>query len=250
MADGKNAGPIVTWDKSSSNYSVSGASKPIGYVDWRDAARFCNWLTTGDTENGVYNFSAPGIGVMDHLAAAEAFGTAFFLPTEDEWYKAAYHKNNGVSGDYWVYPTGSDQEPADVGSDAFSTGYANYHTGDSDLVAVDAAGSASPYGTIGQGGNVYEWTESVFLGENDRIYRGGSSINLNTTQMESRNRQNNSRTFARWDIGFRIGAIGPDLGFEPGGNDPIVPEPATVTLYGLGLAGLVTVRVARSRGRS
>lgn len=30
------------------------------------------------------------------------------IPTEDEWYKAAYHKNDGATGSYWNHPTQTD----------------------------------------------------------------------------------------------------------------------------------------------
>ena len=36
----------------------------------------------------------------------------FWIPSEDEWYKAAYHKNDGVTGNYFDYPTGSDATPS------------------------------------------------------------------------------------------------------------------------------------------
>jgi formylglycine-generating enzyme len=36
----------------------------------------------------------------------------FWIPTENEWYKAAYHKNDGVTGNYWDYPTRSDSVPS------------------------------------------------------------------------------------------------------------------------------------------
>ena len=29
----------------------------------------------------------------------------YWIPTENEWYKAAYHKNDGVTGNYFDYPT-------------------------------------------------------------------------------------------------------------------------------------------------
>jgi hypothetical protein len=38
-------------------------------------------------------------------------GARWFLPSEDEWYKAAYHKNDGVTGNYWDYPTSTDAVP-------------------------------------------------------------------------------------------------------------------------------------------
>ena len=32
----------------------------------------------------------------------------YFLASEDEWYKAAFHKNDGVMANYWLYATNPD----------------------------------------------------------------------------------------------------------------------------------------------
>ena len=70
--------------------------------------RFANWVATGNTETGFYNlsgvnaFASQGIhGVGSYVAIANV----------DEWYKAAYHKNDGVTGNYYLYPTSSNVLP-------------------------------------------------------------------------------------------------------------------------------------------
>ena len=77
----------------------------MNYVDFWDAARFCNWLHngqgTGDTESGAY------VNIGDHDSFARQPDAKWWIPTEDEWYKAAYHKNDGVTDHYWDYPTAS-----------------------------------------------------------------------------------------------------------------------------------------------
>ena len=35
-------------------------------------------------------------------------GSNWVIPTDNEWYKAAYHKNDGVTDHYYLYPTSSD----------------------------------------------------------------------------------------------------------------------------------------------
>lgn len=81
------------------------ANRPVNYVSWYDAARFANWLTTGDTERGVYHFTEGHLSdVVVHEQATSRSGMAYFLPTEDEWYKAAYHANDGITGNYWRIP--------------------------------------------------------------------------------------------------------------------------------------------------
>ena len=41
------------------------------------------------------------------MAVTRKPGATWVIPTEDEWYKVAYHKNDGVTGNYGDYPTGS-----------------------------------------------------------------------------------------------------------------------------------------------
>ena len=63
------------------------ANRPVNYVSYWDAARFCNWLHNGqgngDTETGAYTLNGyngtggPGI-VRNRLAK-------WFLPSENEW---------------------------------------------------------------------------------------------------------------------------------------------------------------------
>lgn len=90
-------------------------NRPVNLVSWYDAARYTNWLTTGNTENGVYEMTGlTSVGtILPHVTAAAilAVPVAYFIPTENEWYKAAYHMNDGLTGNYWDYPTSSDTMP-------------------------------------------------------------------------------------------------------------------------------------------
>ena len=69
-------------------------NNPVVYVSFFDAMRFTNWLQngqgSGSTESGVYTI---GNGVNETRNPS----AAYFVPSEDEWYKAAYHKNDGVT---------------------------------------------------------------------------------------------------------------------------------------------------------
>ena len=86
-------------------------------------------------------------------------GAKFFIPTEDEWYKAAYHKNDGVTGNYWDYPTASNTAPIntlpDPGNhanfyDSLGTGNNDYTIGSPyhRTVVGEFAKSDSSYGTF------------------------------------------------------------------------------------------------------
>jgi len=99
-------------------------NNPVIYARWYSAIRFANWLTNGqgsaNTESGSYTLVGGAVPTNPELITRIP-GAIWVLPTENEWYKAAYHKNNGVTGNYWDYATGtnsvpfSDQPP---GSDA------------------------------------------------------------------------------------------------------------------------------------
>ncbi len=180
---------------SSPNYSYSvgadWADRPVNHVSWGDAARFCNWLHNGQptgaqdlttTEDGSYYLNG-ATGTATLLVVREPDAT-WVVPSEDEWYKAAYHKNDGVTGNYWDYPTESDAAPtaeAPAGTD-MTNGSANYSPDGYvigapyyriEVGAYDAKPSDSPYGSFDQGGNVSEWNEAVFYGAS-RGLRGGS----------------------------------------------------------------------------
>jgi formylglycine-generating enzyme len=84
-------------------------NRPVAYVDWGDAARFCNWLTNGKPTTGEENASTTEEGsymldgAIDDATLADVMreeNAVYVLPNADEWYKAAYHKNDGVTANY------------------------------------------------------------------------------------------------------------------------------------------------------
>jgi formylglycine-generating enzyme required for sulfatase activity len=176
--------------------SADRANRPVNYVSWGDAARFANWLQNGQPKavDVFMDWSATGYGAY-YIEGAVTEGARgmvqretdwqWAVPTEDEWYKAAYHMNDGVTGNYFDYPTRSDSPPGhdmteatDPGNNANSgwlgSPYYCTEVGEYEL-------SVSPYGTFDQGGNVAEWTETVvgpYVPEM-RLRRGGVPWGLN-----------------------------------------------------------------------
>jgi len=149
-------------------------SKPVRLVSFFNAMRFVNWLENGQpigpqgpetTEDGTYSIS-------DGISETRTNTATFFLPSEDEWYKAAYHKNDGVTANYWDYPTQSDDAPnaAGPGGGAQIGNFADVVGDTTDVGAY--TGTTSAYGGFDFGGNVFEWTEGV-EGPN-RVIRGGT----------------------------------------------------------------------------
>ena len=84
------------------------ANKPVNYVSFYDALRFANWLNngqgSGDTETGAYTLLGGRRSRTTRSRATRARSS--FLPSENEWYKAAYY-DPALAG-YFDYPTGSD----------------------------------------------------------------------------------------------------------------------------------------------
>ncbi|MBW8001143.1 MAG: SUMF1/EgtB/PvdO family nonheme iron enzyme [Planctomycetes bacterium] len=79
-----------------------GDNIPTNGVNWYEATQFCNYLTTGDKSQGAYLFSGDNTNPGDFLgidrgSAVTAYGTVYVIPTEDEWYAAAYYTPAGYS---------------------------------------------------------------------------------------------------------------------------------------------------------
>lgn len=177
--------------------SSRGANKPASDVSWNEAARFVNWLNESSGYSPAYKFNtqpaqtgySPNDGISLWQVGDAGYNAAnpyrnadahYYLPSTDEWYKAAYY--NPESGSFFRYPTGSDSAPRSVvGGTAsgtavyYSPAYPVEASGPADITN---AGGLSPYGTMGQGGNVFELLETSFAGGNGntgspRLVRGG-----------------------------------------------------------------------------
>ena len=204
---GTDADPFV--------YTVSSQStsdQPMPWVTWYSAARFVNWLNNGatsaaSTETGAYNLNGATSGVFTHTAEAK-----FWLPTENEWYKAAYFDpllNNG-SGGYWNIPTGSNLYPDAVDPSGWTNAanYNDFRPKNSKLTDTGAyTFSPSSYGTYDQAGNLWEFLEASF--QQNHIVRGGS-WSYGYTPIESTTRRDYVADYLDDDTGFRIAtAISP-----------------------------------------
>ena len=226
------------------NSGGNGPLKPAVGVSWNEAARFVNWLNRSKGYHAAYNFTSNGYNDNIGLWGSGEYSgnnqfrhkdAYYFLPNVDEWYKAAYYdanKNGANNGGYWNWPTQSDQEPVHI-----SEGYVGAVTGGQVGPAdINLAGSLSAYGTMGQGGNAWEWNETSLDLTNDdpnenRLRRGGVYYGAGYG-LESSNGSWSRSPSDETDVsGFRVA---------------MVPEPSALSLSAIGLGGWAMMRRRRS----
>jgi hypothetical protein len=139
----------------------------------------------------------------------------YFLPSEDEYYKAAFHKNDGVTANYWDYATGSNTLPAPGAS---GTGAGTVVYNQAAPATVDNAGGLSSYGTRGQTGNAGEMKESAFDGSNnspsERRVRGGGRWWQDASSVNSSFRNEHPLSYTSPEVGFRIASVPEAAGFD------------------------------------
>ena len=216
----------AAWSTYATNYpslypSASAAANdcPAYSVNWGEAARFCNWLQNGQptgpegvgtTETGAYTLDGDTSNLLTETRDA---GAKYFLPTETEWFKAAYFSPS--TGAYWTYPTQSNTVPSNALS-ATGTNNANFFSGSSYTDPTNwvtpvgvFAGSPGPFGTYDMGGDAYQWVEDAF--ENKyRVLRGGawdssSSILASNVSAPSARRPRHSTSGFVWQVSRGVG---------------------------------------------
>lgn len=181
------------------SYTATDPNKPAGHINFWRAARFVNWLTTGDTESGVYVLTPTGISnnTITRNATAWANG-GYAIASVNEWYKAAYYSGSptGADGDgYWYYP---------VQSNGITTADANFDNIVGELTDVGTYSHApSHYGTYDQAANAWEWCDDI-IGEYSRARRSSSYKQLIDDLMLSLYQGDYNPSPAGNDYGFRI----------------------------------------------
>jgi len=219
-------------------YSVIGSpDRPITYVSWFDAARFANWMANGQgrggTETGAYTLA----GATTGDAVARNPGATFYIPPEDEWFKAAYYSPllNSGTGAYSTYATQSNDAPGNqiIAGAPNQANYApggvysvtqssSYSSGQNYLTNVGAfTGSPSFYGTFDQSGNVTEWNDLTGSAGSARGLRGGDWNDFGSpfgVSFTSRGAIDPAVEFN--DVGFRLVSPVPEI--DPAGTGSVL----------------------------
>ena len=242
---GDAEGAIIRTGSGPYSYSVKPgfASKPVVYVSWYDAIRFVNWLQNGqgggDTESGTYTIinggSNSGTVVVPDVATRNSWASTnsfhWLLPSENEWYKAAYY--NPSSGTYYAYPFQSNSMPAALAPPGNSNSgnfglAANNYDGNGSLLSDVGAypNSLSPFGSFDMGGDVFQWNEGI-VSPFSRGVRGSFFASSSIYSAATHRDTGGIPTTELSDDGFRVASVGG------------VPEPVSIVLASLGVVGLL-----------
>ncbi len=234
-SDARGGISFTSGNATGSKYAVRTdmGDKPVNFVSWFDGARVSNWMNNGQgassTETGVYDLVASGSGI----APAANASAVFYLPTEHQWYKAAYY--TGAGGEYTNYGNGNDSTPTEVTANSSGVGSAgpfgnaaNFNYGadwnsqNGNVTTVGTNGGANFYGVFDMSGNVHEWNDLDNTPGSERGFRGGSWL-VNYASLQTNFRASWNPSFESSGVGFRLAS-------------PVaVPEPSTCAM---GLAGI------------
>jgi formylglycine-generating enzyme required for sulfatase activity len=223
-----------------SKYSVKTGTAPSGaaypnmpvlFTTWFSAARFANWLQNGQQTNsssmetGAYTLNNQTSGPIPSRSA----GAQIVLPSRDEWYKSAFYDGSSA---YKIWPTNSNTQPTNTVTNLTLANAANYGFSATPTTNPIAVGSytntTSPYGLFDTMGNATEYTDTAGTGSDTgrpQLFSGSWAVSLSDA-----NKWNSTAaavfrnsTTATSQVGFRVAAV---------------PEPATIALAGVGIAGL------------
>jgi formylglycine-generating enzyme required for sulfatase activity len=214
----------------------NGVNRPATGVSWYEAAKYVNWLNTSTGGTAAYKFD--GSGNFQLWSEGDAGYNAgnlfrnslakFVIASSNEWYKGAYGK---ADGSWSNFTNGTDSAPTAVASGTAANTAVYWQTFFSGPADITSAGGLSAYGTMGQGGNVWEWNETAYDGTNDTVgeirdFRGGT-WHFNSSSLDTSLRYDHEPAYEGLNSGFRVASV---------------PEPSALSLLAIGLGGLALVR--------
>ena len=262
----------------------NGPNRPATGLSWYDAAKFVNELNLAQGYRPAYKTTGYTVPFLSEWQPGEAGYNAanplrnstakYFIASSDEWYKAAFYSPS--KADYNLYP----QPDADITlppPTPVAGGTVGAVYGQAGPADVNNAGGLSAYGTVGQGGNAWEWTESGGRVEGgwwgseiityDFDYTGGYQWQMSGNKLELVYVNGDWVPYYARDLDYHVAQEETDSLKQMGGlvldlndktyatgfrvvslNVPLtgeIPEPSAVSLLAVGLGGLALVRRLR-----
>ncbi len=208
---------ISKTEVSADQFSLSGVgngnegvgSTAATFVSLYEAQMYCNWLTA-EAGGTTFAYSADGHSrLATHADLATSGELVYVIPSEDEWYKAAYY--TVTNSTYSLYSTGSDDVPSP----------ADFNYGDISDSPTDVGSNSivEQNGSIGMMGNVCEWNETGPV--------QGGAYGYAEDRLRSSSFAGLLPSYEIGYVGFRVAAI---------------PEPGSITLMGLFGGGILFIR--------
>jgi formylglycine-generating enzyme required for sulfatase activity len=208
------------------DWGTGAINVPTNHVSWYECAQFVNWLNASTGHQAAYKFTGTQ-GTGDYTFAPWSFGDSgydasnpyrnsnayYFLPTEDEWVKAAFW--NGTTLQTYATKAGESLTQGDgtgTGWNYYDNGYVSDPFGPWNV----GSGSQELNGTYDMMGNNGEWMESPKVSGNYgvtsmRCMRSGywsiDSFYMQSTYSSGADPRGEYQT-----IGFRVASVP-----EPGG---------------------------------
>ena len=262
----------------------NGPNRPATGLSWYDAAKFVNELNLAQGYRPAYKTTGYTVPFLSEWQPGEVGYNAanplrnstakYFIASSDEWYKAAFYSPS--KADYNLYPQPDVDitlpPPTPVAGGTVGAVYGQ--TGPAD---VNNAGGLSAYGTVGQGGNAWEWTESGGRVEGgwwgseiityDFDYTGGYQWQMSGNKLELVYVNGDWVPYYARDLDYHVAQEETDSLKQMGGlvldlndktsatgfrvvslNVPLtggIPEPSALSLLAVGLGGLALVRLLR-----
>jgi len=231
-----NSGIIRTGSAGNFTYAVktdipNRGDMPVNLVSWFDAARYVNWLQTGNTETGAYTLVG---GQTSGAMPARNANAQFWLPSSNEWFKAAFY--NPTSTNYNTWGTGGNTKPTATAANVNpGANYAQVVNGSSTTVnglntVTNYSLSLSSYGLYNATGGVWEFVDNGTTAGTSTARVFGGSWRTTSTNLDLYASTQATPFFSSWNtasefdqLGFRVAAV---------------PEPGTIALAGVGIAGL------------
>jgi len=185
-----------------------GPAHPVTMVSWDEAKAFCAWLTAQEQADGVISSQQ-----FYRLPTDAEWSVAVGLP--DEAGSTPKEKDGKIKD---VYPWGSSwPPPSGAGNYADSSAKARFTDwtvieGYSDGYATTSpvgSFSANQFGLYDMGGNVWQWCEDWYDGNQKyRVLRGASCYNYYPRNLLSSYRSRRTPDYRYFLIGFRCVLVG------------------------------------------